>query len=249
MTQTDFDPIAQYYDYLFPEKDDIPFWVKLAKKFGSPVLEFACGTGRITFPIAQAGIEITGIDISINMLQKAKEKLAKEPEEIRKKVTLIQADCNNFNLPNKNFSAVFSPWGFYAVTNNDERDCLNSVKKHLNAKGYFVVDIRNEKEPAKDWDIKRVEEEEEFPELKIKRESHVIGNAKTKIFKLIYQTKVMFSDRSVKEIITERKQKLYTKKDMEKLLENSGFKILEIYGDYDFSDYQTDSKRAIFISR
>jgi 2-polyprenyl-3-methyl-5-hydroxy-6-metoxy-1,4-benzoquinol methylase len=31
---------------------------------GGPVLEVACGTGRITLPIAGAGIEIAGLDIS-----------------------------------------------------------------------------------------------------------------------------------------------------------------------------------------
>jgi len=37
-------------------RDDIPFYIKMAKKAKGPVLEIACGTGRITIPIAKAGV-------------------------------------------------------------------------------------------------------------------------------------------------------------------------------------------------
>ena len=38
------------------------------------LLDLACGTGRIAIPLAQAGIEVTGIDLSREMLAKAQEK-------------------------------------------------------------------------------------------------------------------------------------------------------------------------------
>ena len=67
---------GQHYDNMaksrnqFPQS--VPFYVNQAKKFEGPVLELACGTGRITIPIAQEGISIVGLDISTKMLDQAK---------------------------------------------------------------------------------------------------------------------------------------------------------------------------------
>ena len=51
---------AKYYDGAYAVKADLvdlPFYVDLAKKFGGPVLEIGCGTGRVLLPIARQGIE------------------------------------------------------------------------------------------------------------------------------------------------------------------------------------------------
>jgi ubiquinone/menaquinone biosynthesis C-methylase UbiE len=61
---------AEYYDYdnaALPFAD-IPFYLHYARQCGSPLLELACGTGRVLIPLAQAGFELYGIDISANML-------------------------------------------------------------------------------------------------------------------------------------------------------------------------------------
>jgi ubiquinone/menaquinone biosynthesis C-methylase UbiE len=54
--------------------EDFVFYLHHAKQFGSPILELACGTGRITIPIVQQGFEIVGIDKSEKMLSRAKKK-------------------------------------------------------------------------------------------------------------------------------------------------------------------------------
>ncbi len=56
--------------------EDIPFYLNQVRKYGEPVLELACGTGRITIPLAEQGIQITGLDITDSMLAQAKKKAA-----------------------------------------------------------------------------------------------------------------------------------------------------------------------------
>ncbi|MBN2362694.1 class I SAM-dependent methyltransferase [candidate division WOR-3 bacterium] len=51
---------------------DGPFYLAIAKKLGGAALELGCGTGRITIPLAQYGIDITGPDIVPGMLERAK---------------------------------------------------------------------------------------------------------------------------------------------------------------------------------
>jgi SAM-dependent methyltransferase len=55
----------ELYDLLFDSLDfDVPYWLDFARGAGGPVLELACGTGRLLFPILKAGIDIDGIDSS-----------------------------------------------------------------------------------------------------------------------------------------------------------------------------------------
>ena len=60
-----FDGWSDIYDKVYAWKsDDIQFYVDQARISGGPILELGCGTGRITIPIAMAGLEIIGLDNS-----------------------------------------------------------------------------------------------------------------------------------------------------------------------------------------
>ena len=86
---------AKYYDDAYaaePDLVDLLFYLDLAKQFGGPVLEIACGTGRILLPIARTGIEIHGVDKSSSMLQVLSEQLEREPAEIRNRVTISKGE-------------------------------------------------------------------------------------------------------------------------------------------------------------
>ena len=74
----DYDAWAEWYDVFYSTAgvDDIEFYVEIAERSGGPVLEIGCGTGRVSFPIAAAGIDVVGIDFSTAMLKKAEEKAA-----------------------------------------------------------------------------------------------------------------------------------------------------------------------------
>ena len=55
----------RHYDLKYEDfVEDVPFWLRQVEKYGEPVLELACGTGRITIPIAEKRFDITGLDIS-----------------------------------------------------------------------------------------------------------------------------------------------------------------------------------------
>ena len=54
--------------------EDVPFYVDEAIRSGGPVLELGVGTGRIAVPIAAAGVEIVGVDVSAGMLEVARER-------------------------------------------------------------------------------------------------------------------------------------------------------------------------------
>src|ERR1700728_366110 len=56
------------------------------------VLDVGGGAGHQSFPLAQAGYDVTLLDSSPAMLDKARQRLARLPDEARRRVTLVQAD-------------------------------------------------------------------------------------------------------------------------------------------------------------
>ena len=60
------------YDLLHADVvDDIPFYLKLVREYGGPILELGCGTGRISIPIAMEGFRVVGVDVSFPMVRRA----------------------------------------------------------------------------------------------------------------------------------------------------------------------------------
>ncbi len=120
--------------------DDIPFYLGQIRRFGHPVLELGCGTGRVTIPLAQRGIQITGLDISRGMLSRAKEKAAAAGVDVE----WIEADCRNFELV-KRFKTILFPYNAIAHLHDFEsiQSCFSCAKRHLSARGRFIVDIFN----------------------------------------------------------------------------------------------------------
>ena len=74
--------------------DFLEFYVRQIEKYGEPVLELACGSGRLTIPLAEKGFHIKGLDISDEMMMLAKEKAEKR----NVKLDLVKGDITDFNL-------------------------------------------------------------------------------------------------------------------------------------------------------
>lgn len=92
---------AKYYDAAYSAKQDLvdlPFYLELAEQSPGPVLEIACGTGRVLLPIARKGIEVHGVDNSLPMLTILQANLADEPHDVRQRVTLHEGDMRDFRL-------------------------------------------------------------------------------------------------------------------------------------------------------
>lgn len=65
-----------------------------AQAASGPLLEIGCGTGRVTIPLAAAGVDITGLDVSASMLEEAKRKAESQGLHIK----WMEADGRNFDL-------------------------------------------------------------------------------------------------------------------------------------------------------
>ncbi len=121
---------------------DVDFYAEEAVKAGSPVLELGCGTGRILIPIAQEGIEITGLDQSPEMLARARTKILKLDEETRKRVELVQGDMRSFSFK-KQFNLIIIPYRafLHLLTSEDQIMALTCIRNHMKDDGKLILNI------------------------------------------------------------------------------------------------------------
>lgn len=136
---------AKYYDGAYAAKQDLldlPFYLELAEQIGGPILEVACGTGRVLLPIARKGIEIYGVDNSPPMLKILEKHLTREPHEVRQKVTLHEGDMRDFRLGSR-YPLVIIPFRpmQHMHTVEDQVSALISAASHLSPGGILAVDV------------------------------------------------------------------------------------------------------------
>jgi SAM-dependent methyltransferase len=134
--------IAELYDSLTPRDADVSFYLQAASDYGGPILELACGTGRILLAIARAGFDIAGLDLSARMLETCRARLACEPASVRERVTLHCSPMQSFNLGRK-FRLVIIPFHSFQflLTTKDQLACLSAVRGHLEPTGRLVLDL------------------------------------------------------------------------------------------------------------
>jgi len=134
-----YDKIARLYDpWSRSVVEDVSFYVDEAVRSGGPVLELGVGTGRIAVPIAAAGIEVVGVDLSAGMLEVARDRAALAGVEL----DLRQGDMREPPVEGE-FPLILIPFRslLHMETDPDRRAVLRSVARLLAPGGRFVFDV------------------------------------------------------------------------------------------------------------
>lgn len=137
-----YDP--EFYDATTPAavQGDVAWYRARARECGGPVLELGAGTGRITIAIAHDGAAIHALDASGQMLDALRAKLERAPQAVRERVTLLQADMREFDLPER-FALIISPYRAFLhnLTEEDQSACIERVRRHLRPGGHFAFNV------------------------------------------------------------------------------------------------------------
>jgi SAM-dependent methyltransferase len=141
--------VETYDARTFGMPNEIEWWVREAVVAGGPVLELACGTGRVTWPIARADVEIVGLDISTTMLRIAEAKRERERRLVSDRVRFVRGDMVDFSL-DQTFALAIIPFrAFQALlTPEAQRSSLTSIRRHLRPGGRLIIDVFD---PRLDW--------------------------------------------------------------------------------------------------
>jgi SAM-dependent methyltransferase len=234
---------------LFGSKDDIKFYKELSLQSGNQALELGVGTARVAIALAKAGITVVGIDDSVYMLKVAKSKLAKESELIRSRVILERGDMRNFNLK-RSFPFIYIPASTFDhnISVQDQNSALASIHKHLETGGFFAFDLEQTTadKPQKSWwiDRKGIENGKMVVRSVFTRRDQKRGRCSLDIFYDVYK-----DGRMLERYHEYGEVAIISKEKITALLEHAGFKIDAVYGDFDKSNYKSDSPRIVLVTR
>ncbi|MDD3627923.1 MAG: class I SAM-dependent methyltransferase [bacterium] len=223
-------------------KDDIPFYLKKAEFYRSPILEIACGTGRITIPIAEKGFEITGLDISEGMLTSAREKI----KEMDLKIDFFKIDCRYFNLKKK-FKLIFIPFNSFCHIHelSDIEKCFENIRNHLSNDGGFILDIFN---PNPEYFLKNPEKKRtrfEYPDPYSDKTVTIYETNEYDKAKQINRIKWYYhiGNEFIRE--EELNMRIFYPQEIDALLKYNGFEIINKYGDFNEAPFDSDSPKQL----
>ncbi|MCA9645708.1 MAG: class I SAM-dependent methyltransferase [Polyangiaceae bacterium] len=144
----DFGALAHYADPAYYSKayrtrrEDVEFYVRLAERVGGPVLEYAVGNGRVALPMARAGLDVWGVDLSAPMLESLKERLGKEERDVQRRIQLARGDMRTWRT-RRRFPLIISAFNsvLHLYTRDDVEAFFRRVQAHLVPGGRFVFDF------------------------------------------------------------------------------------------------------------
>lgn len=219
--------------------EDIPFWQGLAERYGSPILELGCGTGRVLLRLAEVGYPVWGIDDDPDMLGVLNQWLE---EGDYPNVEVREADLTTFQLPLR-FPLIILPCNTYSTLSKEERrSTLKCVTRHLSPGGAFVPSL-----PNPEW-LDHLPEEAD-PEVETIIAHPTSGNPvqvssgwRRKEDEVIVEWHYdhLSPDGRVERISTRVRHNLTTYDEYVEEMEGLGFNV-KAYGDFNSAPYVSDS--------
>jgi ubiquinone/menaquinone biosynthesis C-methylase UbiE len=237
---------GRHYDQRYRDVTrDIPFWIEQARRYGDPVLELACGTGRVALPLAKEGFRVTGIDISDSMLAQARRKASQEGIAVE----WVKADVRDVEL-GKRFSLVIFPANAicHLLELEDFEACLACVRRHLSTEGRLIIDVFNPRLDILLRDSAKRYPHGEYPDpdgkgTVVVTENNVYDRAsQVNHIKLFYRLPGQED-----ELVEELKMRIYFPQELDALLKYNGFVIESKFGDYDEKPFASDSPHQLIV--
>lgn len=249
--------VAEYYELIPLSKDrrDLEFYLDYARQAGGRVLELGCGTGRILVPIAAAGLEVVGLDLADAMLAKCREKLQGLPHEVQRRVRLVRSDMTDFDLGER-FALVTIPFRPFQHLLGVEQQlaCLGSIARHLAPKGRLVFDVfqpdlRRLHDPVYRQETDEVPERTLADGRRFRVTSRVLAFRRAEQInevELIYH--ITSPDGREERIVEPLTLRYFFRYELEHLLARGGFRVMDVFGDFDRSPLRDDSPEMIFMA-
>jgi SAM-dependent methyltransferase len=246
-----FDRFARLYDW---EHDgylaDVDVLLGFARRFGGPVLELACGSGRLLAPLSRAGFAVTGVDSSPVMLERARKRL----EANGLQANLVEQRLEALNLEDRYRTIIVALDSFGLLTGReDQLRALRAARQHATHDARLIVDLANGNlrgsgEPTEELlhDLTMPDPETGRPITKfVLRRPRPAEQLDELLFFYDEQDERGFLRRSTVEL----ELRWFTRFELELLLQSAGWQPDELYGNYDLAPFDASSDRLLVVAR
>lgn len=256
----DHDNLEEFSDPANYDQEDasdtgLAFYAALAQETGGPVLEIACGTGRVSIPIARSGYSVTGLDIVPAMLERARGKSIGLP------IRWVEGDARTFDL-GEQFHLIFLTGNAFQafLTNADQEALLGRVRAHLSGEGLFAFETRNPLlaqsriQEGLFVSLETREHEETWPSF-IDISGREVRLSKTRVYDPVAQIlhwttyRRWFEGDREQTKITRIALRYTFPQELAALLHYNGFSIIRQYGDWDLEPLTAASPSIIVVCR
>jgi len=227
------------------------------------VLDLACGTGRHTISLSKEGYNMVGLDVSLNLLRIAKNRWGQ--------IQLVRGDVRFLPFKAGAFSASVSmdtSFG-YLPREQDDRRSLRELREAVDYEGLLIVDVFNRERLMRKYKGKwRAEFEWFILLILLKFNNRLAKRVLFQFFKwkeypsffLLPKRRVnsggdklcdlwMIYDKAKEQIrVFRHTARLYELKRLQVLLEEAGFMVKRVYGDYNGQSFSSNSERLILVA-
>ena len=245
---------AAYYERTYADRErDIDYYVALAadraaKSRSYHVLEYGCGSGRITLPLARIGLEVTGVDRSKPMLTQLRAALRREPV-LAKRVTVRSGDMRRMRL-RRRFDLVlctFNTWLHLYSRSDVELFCAR-VRDHLKRGGLFVFDVSVPDPRDLHCDPKRRYRAPRFrhPSAGVVRYAE---RFRYEPLSQVLTVTMEFEPLDGERWETPLAHRQFFPQELEALLHYNGLAIVDLHGDFGFEPPDSDTETLIYHCR
>lgn len=249
----DSDVYARFYDLDFGDTDaDLLMIQQFASRCGSPILDVACGSGRVLLHLARQGYTVTGVDIAKAMLARARRKVTAESLDGR--VTLLQQDMRDLEIEDRFNLAVVAVNSFMHLLDvRDQLAALGSIRRHLQPGGLLLLDLFNP-DPGRLLDARgqvyldKVVTEPDSGHRLIRFRSQQVDLVR----QILYVTFIIDeidAEGTVQRTLFPVSMHYLFRGELDLLLGQAGFVIESVYGSYDLDDFEDDSDKMIAVAR
>jgi len=245
----DYDLIAPFYDIEHVHYDeDVDLYRDFAVVCNGPVLELACGSGRLLLPLVQEGYEVTGVDTSATMLNLARQRL--ERAGVASHCQLVQQDMCSLQLE-QTFRLAFIALGSFAhiYARKQQQQALAAVRAHLTPGAMFIMDLANADARYLEGMNGQVVHQGSWQDDDGAILTHLVSPICSNTRHLLELTHFYDHYRqgeALRRTMVKTWIYLFERGEMELLLEQAGFVIKDLYGDYEMGPFERDSPRMIF---
>lgn len=249
---------ALFYDHVAPGvAGDVAFYVEEARYCDAPVLELGCGTGRILIPVAEAGVEIVGLDASADMLAVARSKLAARAPAVGGRASLLHGDMRAFAL-GRTFGLVMIPYRAFLhnLIVDDQLRTLACVREHLSEDGRLIFNVFDPSVKhlaAGRWSMP-AERRREFQHPRTGNRVTVTEDFRYDLDRQLVEGAFIFEEgdaMSGRIVATTRSPltlRYVFRYEMEHLLSRSGFRVEALFGDFGRGAFRAGGEQ-IWVAR
>src|SRR3990172_7425717 len=252
--------VARHWAEHNTDGPEIDYFQKQVERYGQPALDAGCGTGRLLIPFLRAGLDVDGCDVSPDMLTLCQEKAENEGLQ----ANLYQQALHELDLPRTYQTLVVCGAFGIGVSRQQDFVALQRFYQHLQPGGVLLLDNYLPYRDAKELQLWRKEMRDQLPEpwrdtigkkppedgSDYELHSRVVALDPLEQQLTRQMRTILWRDG---QVIAEEEyilcENLYFRNELRQMLEQAGFMIETIQGEYREVEATAEHEIIVFIAR